>query len=167
MLVAVCGPNEATVEESTVAERLGELLARAGVTVVCGGRGGVMAAVCRGAKRGGGATIGILPGTDPQEANEWVDYPICTGLGEARNAVVVASGQVVIAIGGGLGTLSEIALALKLGRPVITLCSWPLDPALLARANAQVEEAMTPDEAARRALELLRMAHRNEGGEQT
>uniref|UniRef100_A0A7C1FT32 TIGR00725 family protein n=1 Tax=Thermomicrobium roseum TaxID=500 RepID=A0A7C1FT32_THERO len=161
MLVAVCGPNEATVEESMVAERLGELLARAGVTVVCGGRGGVMAAVCRGAKRGGGATIGILPGTNPREANEWVDYPICTGLGEARNAVVVASGQVVIAIGGGLGTLSEIALALKLGRPVITLHSWPLDPALLARANARIEEATSPDEAARRALELLRMAYPN------
>ena len=120
-----------------------------------------MAAVCRGAKRGGGATIGILPGTNPREANEWVDYPICTGLGEARNAVVVASGQVVIAIGGGLGTLSEIALALKLGRPVITLHSWPLDPALLARANARIEEATSPDEAARRALELLRMAYPN------
>ncbi len=157
MLVAVCGPNEATAEEETMAEQLGELLARAGVTIVCGGRGGVMAAVCRGAKRGGGTTIGILPGTDPQEANAWVDYPICTGLGEARNAVVVASGQVVIAIGGGLGTLSEIALALKLGRPVITLYSWPLDPTLLARAKVHIEETTTPEETARRALELLRM----------
>lgn len=158
MQVSVCGPHEATAEEVRLAERVGELLARAGVTVVCGGRGGVMAAVCRGAKRAGGTTIGILPGLDPHEANEWVDIPICTGLGEARNAVVVAAGRVVIAVGGGLGTLSEIALALKLGRPVLALRSWPLDPALLARAQASIAEVATPEEAARRALELLRAA---------
>ncbi|MCX2727310.1 TIGR00725 family protein [Thermomicrobium sp. 4228-Ro] len=153
MLVAVCGPNEATDEEVALAERLGELLARAGATVICGGRGGVMAAVCRGAKQAGGTTIGILPGTDPREANRWVDYPLCTGIGEARNAVVVASGQVVIAVGGGLGTLSEIALALKLGRPVIALRTWPLDPELLARTGARLVTVTSAEEAAQRALE--------------
>jgi len=152
MLVAVCGPHEATAEELALAEELGERLARAGATVVCGGRGGAMAAVCRGAKRAGGTTIGILPGSDPGEANPWVDYPICTGIGEARNMVVVASGAVVIAVGGGLGTLSEIALALKLGRPVIGLRTWPLDPALLERAGARVEVVATAEEAAARAL---------------
>lgn len=158
MLIAVCGPNEATDEEVALAERLGELLARAGATVICGGRGGAMAAVSRGAKRAGGTTIGILPGTDPREANEWIDYPICTGIGEARNAVVVASGEVVIAVGGGLGTLSEIALALKLGRPVIALRTWPLDPGLLERAGARLIEVTTAEEAAQRALELCRTA---------
>ncbi len=156
MQVAVCGPNEATPDELAEAERLGELLAAAGATVVCGGRGGVMAAVCRGAKRAGGTTIGILPGTDPREANAWVDYPICTGIGEARNLAVVASGAVVIAVGGGLGTLSEIALALKLGRPVISLGSWSLDPALLARTGRGIVAATTPEDAVQRALAYLR-----------
>lgn len=171
MLVAVCGPNEATPDELAQAEQLGALLASAGVTIVCGGRGGVMAAVCRGAKRSGGTTIGILPGTDPREANEWVDYPICTGIGEARNLAVVASGAAVIAVGGGLGTLSEIALALKLGRPVISLGSWPLDPALLARTGHGIIAATTPEEAVRRALECLRSrstSHQpTDGGETT
>jgi hypothetical protein len=153
--VAVCGPHEATPEEQALAERLGELLAVSGLTVVCGGRGGVMAAVCRGAKRRGGQTIGILPGTDPSDANEWVDHPICTGLGEARNVVVVASGRVVIAVGGGLGTLSEIALALKLGRPVIALRSWPLDASLLSRAGATISEVATPEEAVNQVLAVL------------
>ncbi len=158
MLVAVCGPNEATEEEVALAEELGERLARGGATIVCGGREGVMAAVCRGAKRAGGTTIGILPGTDPAAANAWVDYPICTGIGEARNAVVVATGRVVIAVGGGLGTLSEIALALKLGRPVIGLRTWPLDPALLERAASRVQYVTDAAEAARRALDWLRAA---------
>lgn len=156
MQVAVCGPSEATSEEEALAERVGELLAATGATIVCGGRQGVMAAACRGAKRAGGVTIGILPGVDPAEANEWVDYPICTGMGEARNLTVVASGQVVIAIGGGLGTLSEIALALKLGRPVITLHSWPIEPSFLERAQRAVRVVTTPEEAVEQTLALVR-----------
>ena len=83
-----------------------------------------MAAACRGAKEGGGVTIGIIPGYDDRAANPWVDHVICTGIGQARNALVVATGQAVIATGGGSGTLSEIALALRLGRTVILLGGW-------------------------------------------
>jgi hypothetical protein len=138
MMIAVCGPNEPSEDEATLAEEVGRLIARAGGTLVCGGRGGVMAAACRGAKLEGGATIGILPGYDANEANEWVDYPISTGLGHARNAIVVASGDAVIAVGGGFGTLSEIALALKMGKPVISLGSWDLDPQRVARFGADL-----------------------------
>jgi uncharacterized protein (TIGR00725 family) len=133
MMVAVCGPSEATLDELQLAEAVGEALARAGCTVICGGRDGVMAAVCRGSKRAGGITIGVLPSYDRTDANPWVDHVICTGMGEARNVIIVASADVVIAIGGGLGTLSEIALALKLRKRVVALGSWQLDDERLAR----------------------------------
>lgn len=136
MNVAVCGPNEATPQEIEQAEAVGEALARRGCTLICGGRDGVMAAACRGAKRAGGVTIGVLPGYDRHAANPWVDHVICTGMGEARNVIIVASADVVIAVGGGLGTLSEIALALKLGKRVIALGSWELEQQRLARHGA-------------------------------
>lgn len=149
MMVAVCGPNEATPEEAELAESVGEALARLGCAVICGGRDGVMAAACRGAKRAGGVTIGVLPGYDRRAANPWVDYAICTGMGEARNAIIVASADVVIAVGGGLGTLSEIALALKLGKRVVSLGSWALEGERLARQEAQqlYRQAETVDQA--------------------
>jgi len=154
MMVAVCGPNEATLEEAELAEAVGEALARRGCAVICGGRDGVMAAACRGAKRAGGVTIGVLPGYDRRAANPWVDYAICTGMGEARNAIVVASADVVIAVGGGLGTLSEIALALKLGKRVVSLGSWALEDQRLARQEAQqlYRQAVTVDQAIELAL---------------
>lgn len=133
MMIAVCGPNEPSDYEIVLAEQVGRALAAEGCALVCGGRGGVMAAACRGAKSGGGVTIGILPGYVAGEANEWVDFRIPTGLGHARNAIVVASGDAVIAVGGGFGTLSEIGLALKMGKPVINLNSWDLDHDRLAR----------------------------------
>ena len=105
---------------------MGELLAQHGAIVICGGLGGVMEAVCRGAKSKGGLTVGILPGQDASTANPWVDIPVVTGLGEARNVIVAKSAQAVIAIGGGYGTLSEIAYALKSGIPVIGLNTWSL-----------------------------------------
>jgi uncharacterized protein (TIGR00725 family) len=95
--------------------------------LVCGGLGGVMEAACRGAKGAGGTTVGILPGTDRSEANEFVDVAIPTGLGEARNALVVRTAHALIAVGGGYGTLSEIALALKAGKRVVGLGSWDID----------------------------------------
>jgi uncharacterized protein (TIGR00725 family) len=95
--------------------------------LVCGGLGGVMEAACRGAKDGGGTTVGILPGTDRGEANEFVDVAIPTGLGEARNALVVRAADALIAVGGGYGTLSEIALALKAGKRVVGLGSWGIE----------------------------------------
>ena len=105
---------------------VGAELAKRGMTVVCGGLGGVMAAACRGAKSAGGATVGILPGDSPSDANPWVDIPICTGLSYARNVIVVKSGRAVIAVGGAYGTLSEIGHALGEGIPVVALETWEL-----------------------------------------
>ena len=154
-MIAVCGPGEATDTEIRIAEAIGEGLATARHAVVCGGRGGVMAAACRGAKRAGGTAVGIIPGYDRAQANPWVDHVICTGLGEARNALVVASGEAVIAIGGGFGTLSEIGLALKLGKRVVAMQSWELDEVRLsglAHGRARYLRAQTVDEALALAL---------------
>lgn len=109
------------------ADEIGRELALAGATVVTGGLGGVMRAASRGARNAGGVTIGILPGADPSEANEFVSIPIATGLGVVRNLVVVTSADVVIAVGGRHGTLSEIGLALRMGRHVVTLSSWRVE----------------------------------------
>jgi uncharacterized protein (TIGR00725 family) len=116
--VAVVGSGS---EHEARAEEVGRLLAERGCTVVCGGLGEVMAAAARGAKSAGGTTIGILPGSDPRAANEWIDHVVCTGLGHARNALVAASGDAVIAVGGAYGTLTEIGFAKILGRPVVIL----------------------------------------------
>lgn len=106
------------------AAHIGRTLAGAGVAVVCGGLGGVMAAVCRGARDAGGLTVGLLPGDARADANPHVDLALPTGLGEARNVLVARAGAAVIAIGGGFGTLSEIAVARKIGTPVIGLRTW-------------------------------------------
>jgi uncharacterized protein (TIGR00725 family) len=106
---------------------VGRLAAERGAVVVCGGLGGAMEAACRGAKQAGGTTLGILPGADRSAANPYVDFALPTGLGEARNALVVRAADVVIAVGGGYGTLSEIALALKAGKRVIGLDSWAIE----------------------------------------
>jgi len=124
--IAVIGGSEAEETTLAIAEKIGHALASAGAVIVTGGLGGVMAAACRGAKSAGGLTVGILPGTYPAAANEWVDVIIPTGLGEARNALVVRSATAVIAVGGEYGTLSEIALALRAGIPVIGVGTWSL-----------------------------------------
>jgi hypothetical protein len=126
MIIGVIGNSSCSPEEAKLAETVGELLAQRDATIVCGGLGGVMETVCRGAKSKGGLTVGILPGQDASMANPWVDIPIVTGLGEARNVVVVKSVQAVIAIGGSYGTLSELAYALKSGIPIIGLNTWSL-----------------------------------------
>jgi uncharacterized protein (TIGR00725 family) len=126
MIIGVIGDSSCPPEEDKLAESVGELLAQRGATIVCGGLGGVMEAVCRGAKSKGGLTVGILPGKNSSLANPWVDIPVVTGIGEARNVAVVKSAQAVIAIGGGYGTLSEIAYALKSNIPVIGLNTWSL-----------------------------------------
>lgn len=118
MRVSVIGAGVAEGETVELAESVGRLLAERGHELVCGGRGGVMAAACRGAADVGGRTIGILPGTDRADANPYVDVAVATGLGDIRNALVVLNGDAVIAIAGGPGTLSEIGLALVYGRPV-------------------------------------------------
>jgi hypothetical protein len=115
-------------EHESRAEEVGRLLAERGCVVVTGGRGEVMSAASRGAKSAGGTTIGILPGTDRSDANEWVDHVVVTGLGHMRNFAVAASADAVIAVGGRWGTLSEIAFAKLLGRPVVILePGWELE----------------------------------------
>ena len=141
MQVSVIGSGR---EHEARAEEIGRLLAERGCTVVTGGRGEVMAAAARGAKAAGGTTIGILPGESRDDANDWIDQVIVTGLGHARNTIVVASGDAVIAVGGAWGTLSEIAFAKILGRPVVVLePGWELEG---------VERATTPEEAVELAL---------------
>jgi len=144
--VAVVGPGEASPDELHTAEEVGAGLAAAGAVVVTGGLGGVMEAACRGARSRRGRTLGILPGDDRDAANGWVEIAVPTGMGELRNGLVVRAADAVVAIGGGHGTLSEIALALKLGRPVVGLGTWELD--------APVERFTEPAAAAQRALEL-------------
>jgi uncharacterized protein (TIGR00725 family) len=145
--VAVVGAGEASPQEIAVAEEVGRLLAERGAVLVCGGLGGVMEAACRGAKEGGGSTVGILPGRDRAAANAYVDVAIATGLGEARNALVVRAADVLIAVGGGYGTLSEIALGLKSGTPVVGIGSWEL-------AGRPLTEARDAPEAVELALGL-------------
>jgi uncharacterized protein (TIGR00725 family) len=145
--VAVCGPgaDSASAELEADAEAVGRGLGAAGATVVCGGLGGVMAAACRGARAGGGITLGLLPGSDRAEANRWVDVAVPTALGEARNVLIVRAADAVVAVGGSFGTLSEIAFALKTGVPVVGLRSWGIEG---------VREADSADEAVALALSL-------------
>ncbi len=149
-IIAVIGAGTCTEEEAALAEAVGRGLAERGAILVCGGRGGVMEAACRGAKAAGGLTVGILPGRTPAEANPYVDVPLATGLGEARNVLVVRAAQAVIAIGGEFGTLSEIGFALKLGLPVIGLNTWGLTKGGIPVQAIRV--ARTPEEAVAWAL---------------
>jgi uncharacterized protein (TIGR00725 family) len=154
MFVAVIGSASCSQEVAAQAEAVGREIARRGAVLVCGGRGGVMEAACRGAKTEGGITVGILPGADRGEANRYVDIAIATGMGEARNAIVVRTADAVVAVSGGYGTLSEIGLALKMGRPVVGLGTWELQQA--GQAVAAVVQATTPAQAVERALALVR-----------
>lgn len=126
MIIAVIGGGDPPQWAMDLAEEVGRELAKRGAVVVCGGMRGVMEAVCRGAKSEGGTTIGILPGNDPEASTPYVDYPIMTGMGYARNVIVVKTGRAAIAIDGAYGTLSEIGHALGDGIPVIGLQTWEL-----------------------------------------
>ena len=150
-MVAVIGAANATQDEIAAAERVGHLLAERGAIVVCGGRGGVMEAVCRGAAARGGMTLGLLPGSDAGEANAYLTIALPTGMGQARNAILILAGRAVIAIGGGTGTLSEIGLALKAGRRVIGLGTWHARDG--HGESAGVLEASSPEDAVTLALE--------------
>jgi uncharacterized protein (TIGR00725 family) len=120
-LVAVVGGSTCTPQEAEWAFAVGRLIAEQGAVLLCGGLGGVMAAAARGAQQAGGLTIGILPGNDPSEANPHIDVALATGMGEMRNALIVRAASAVIAVGGGWGTLSEIALARRIETPVVGL----------------------------------------------
>ncbi|MBC8412357.1 TIGR00725 family protein, partial [bacterium] len=124
MNISVIGAGSCNSTIYDLAEELGRLIANNGATLITGGLGGVMEAASKGAIEAGGTTIGILPGNDKSEANTYVQIPIVTGMGHARNVIVVKSADAVIAVAGELGTLSEIAIALKTGKPLIGLQTW-------------------------------------------
>ncbi len=124
--IAVTGAGDATGEIYERARVVGRLVAERNGVIVCGGLGGVMEAAARGATGAGGTAIGILPDEDRGRANPYLSYSVATGMGQARNLAVVCSADAVIAVGGGYGTLSEIGLARKVGRPVVTLGSWEI-----------------------------------------
>lgn len=149
--VSVIGASRASDELAAQAEELGELLAERGLIVVCGGREGVMAAVARGVKKGGGVSIGILPDDDRHRAAPDLTYTVCSAMGHARNLSVVASGDVVIALGGAWGTLSEIGLARSLGRSVVLLNTWAIATPQGGEPDG-VQQASTPAEAVELAL---------------
>ena len=151
--IAVIGGAQASPKEIRLAEEVGRELAQRGVILVCGGLGGVMEAACRGASSAGGITIGILPGESRQAANNYVQVPIVTGMGYARNVAVVKSAQAVIAIGGNYGTLSEIGHALQSGIPVIGLETWSLSRN--GKPDKSITIAQNPAEAVDKALELI------------
>ena len=146
------GSGRVDPETDALAEEVGRRLATAGATVVCGGLGGVMEGVARGATGAGGEVLAIVPGTSPEQANPHCTHVVAAGVGEARNLAVVASGAAVIAIGGEWGTLSEIGLARKLGRSVIALRSWSVSGAGAMAAGPGIEVAASAEDAVALAL---------------
>lgn len=150
--VAVVGAGVTDPGTAALAEELGAELGRRGAVLVCGGLGGVMEAACRGARSVGATTVGILPGDDRRAANLYVDVPVATGMGEGRNVLIVRSADVVVAVAGEFGTLSEIALALRLGRTVVGLSTWEL-----ARGGQPVDVILRASDA-RHAAELAQAA---------
>lgn len=145
-MIGVIGAGDANEEERKIAEAVGAEIARRGYTLVCGAMGGVMEAACRGAKSEDGITIGIIPGDSKADCNQYVDIPVVTAMGHARNVIVVSSSDAVIAIGGSFGTLSEIAFALRLEVPIIGINTWDV--------STEINKAETPKQAVDMAIEL-------------
>lgn len=161
MFIAVIGGSDCSAQEAQMAEEVGRELAERGASLICGGMGGVMQAACRGAALAGGMTIGILPGHSDREANPYVQIPIVTGMSYARNVIVVKSAEAVIAIGGGYGTLSEIAHALQNGIPVVGLKTWSFYRG--RRKDRSVIVADSPSQAVQRAMSAAQRKHRERG----
>ncbi|MDP8257007.1 MAG: TIGR00725 family protein [Candidatus Alcyoniella australis] len=147
-VIGVIGAGSADAQTLDLARAVGAAIARAGCDLVCGGLGGVMQAACQGAREAGGLTIGVLPGSSRHDANPYVDVAIVTDMGYARNVIIAQTAQALIAISGGPGTLSEIAIGLKLGKPVISLGSWDVDP--------RIRRASDPQNAVECALESIK-----------
>ena len=145
--IGVIGAGQCSSEIEKLAEEVGKEIARNKAVLVCGGLGGVMEASARGAKQEGGNTVGILPGVSFEDANPFIDIPIVTGLSHARNVLVVRSSHALIAIEGGYGTLSEIAIALKIGKPVVGLRTWKI--------SEEIVTVETPQEAVKKAIDLV------------
>lgn len=152
--IGVLGPGVASSDALALADEVGAEIARRGAILICGGLTGVMEAAARGAERAGGLTVGILPGVDAREANAFIDVPVATGMGEARNVLVVRSSDAVIAIAGSYGTLSEIAVALKIGVPVVGLQTWELRSP--DGSEPPIIRAGSPQQAVANAIEAVR-----------
>lgn len=163
LAIAVIGAGEADEATTSLAEAVGARVANAGALLVTGGLGGVMAAASRGAREAGGTVLGLLPGDSRADANPWVTIVVPTGLGELRNWLVVRAADAVVAIGGEHGTLSELALALKLGRPVVGLGTWRLSRPD-GGPEAAVHAAADPQEAVALALRLAGSVSCDGGG---
>jgi uncharacterized protein (TIGR00725 family) len=148
--IGVAGASQPEQEQIELAETLGRRLAEAGAVVVCGGGGGLMTAVCRGAAAAGGTSVGLLPGNHRREGNAYLSVALTTGLGEGRNVLLVRASDALVAVGGGFGTLSEIALALRVGVPVVGLRTWSLG--LAGRPVDAFPVATDPNDAAQLAL---------------
>lgn len=159
MIVSVIGGEDAEADALRLAEEIGQELGKRGVTLCCGGRGGIMEAACRGARSVGGHTIGILPGHDASESppNPWVEFPVFTGIGYARNSAVVLTGDAVIAIDGSYGTLSEIAFALIHGVPLVGLDTWAFS--YHGHDHEKIARAASPQEAVEKAIEMAEQRH--------
>ena len=155
IMVGVIGASEADEQLCTVAEHVGEELASRGAIVICGGLTGVMEAVCRGERKRNGMTVGVIPSERKEDANPHVQIPIVTGIGVARNAIITRTADVVIAVGGQFGTLSEIGYALSMGKTVVAIDSWRLERATERRLPGLIH-AGNPKEAVDIALESLR-----------
>ena len=147
-IIAVIGGRRSDKSLLKEAEEVGQLIAQKGLTLVCGGLRGVMEAASRGAKSEGGLTVGILPQNDSREANPFIDIPIVTGLGIARNVIIARTADALIAVGGEYGTLSEIAFALQMGKPVAGIKTWDIK-GVISAGNAA--------EAVNKVLELLNL----------
>ncbi len=145
-IIGVCGGGTVDLEGRERAGEVGRLIAMSGCSLVCGGLGGAMKASCEGAKKAGGLTIGILPGKSRNDANSFIDVPVVTGMGHARNVIIVQTANAVIALPGEAGTHSEIALALKVGTPVVALDAW--------HEIKEIEHASSAEEAVKLAVEL-------------
>ena len=148
-LIAVCGESDPQTSLAELAFELGRGIAQRHAVLLCGGLTGVMEHAARGARAAGGLTIGLLPGEDPDEANPYIEVAIASGLGHARNAVLACTADGVVAVGGGLGTLSEIALALRNGRPTIGIQTWRFD------RNRRTEPELPTADSVDEALEWL------------
>lgn len=146
--IGVIGAGQCSLEIERLAEEVGREIAKKKALLICGGLGGVMEASARGAKKEGGVTIGILPGFSFEDANPFIDIPIVTGLSHARNVLVVRSSQAIIAVEGGYGTLSEIAIALKLRKPVVGLRTWDV--------SKKIVTVETPEDAVKQAISLIK-----------
>jgi uncharacterized protein (TIGR00725 family) len=140
MQIGVIGASRCSMEIAELAEEVGREIGKRGAVLICGGLGGVMEFASKGVKEVGGLTVGILPGKSKEEANSYIDIPIVTGMGHARNAVIAHSSDSIIAISGEHGTLSEIAIGLKLNKTVIGLKTWEIEGVAQAKTAAEAVE---------------------------